>query len=174
MKEHFSEIVDVEFTAQMESKLDTVEEGKKDWRDVLFEFYPQFESKLKKADSLIGEVKIPDEETDVVCDKCGRNMVIKSGRYGKFLACPGFPGCRNTNPYWRSRRSMPQVRNVIVRKQEKAKVSWVRQLPSMQVHDLGWLQGECPQCQLHDYKTPRQEVHTKVQRRECGFEIEDK
>jgi DNA topoisomerase-1 len=98
MKEYFSNIVDVEFTAQMENQLDFVEEGKKNWRDILLEFYPQFEENLKKADATIEEVKIPDEETDVVCEKCGRNMVIKSGRFGKFLACPGFPECKNTKP----------------------------------------------------------------------------
>ena len=98
MEEHFASIVDEAFTAHMESDLDLVEEGKKPWVDVLKEFYGDFSKTLEKAEEEMKDVKmkIPDEETDIVCEKCGRNMVIKTGRYGKFLACPGFPECRNT------------------------------------------------------------------------------
>ena len=98
MKEHFASIVDEKFTAQMEGDLDKVEEGKKSWGSVLDEFYGGFATTLAKAEEDMKDVhmKIPDEETDIVCEKCGRNMVIKTGRYGKFLACPGFPECRNT------------------------------------------------------------------------------
>ncbi|MGI6778748.1 MAG: type I DNA topoisomerase [Acetivibrionales bacterium] len=98
MKNNFPEIVDIKFTAEMEKKLDDVEEGEKKWIEIIREFYRQFESVFKEAESKIGRVEIKDEETDIVCEKCGRNMVIKIGRYGKFLACPGFPECRNTKP----------------------------------------------------------------------------
>lgn len=98
MKNHFKDIVDVKFTAYMEGELDEVEEGEKKWVDVLKEFYDPFIHVLKKAEEEIGEVDIPDEVTDILCEKCGRNMVIKNGRYGKFLACPGFPECRNARP----------------------------------------------------------------------------
>jgi DNA topoisomerase-1 len=98
MKNHFKDIVDVQFTAQMEKKLDDVEEGSKKWVDLLKEFYSQFVNDLKQADSLIEHIEIPDEVTEEKCEKCGRNMVIKSGRFGKFLACPGFPECRNARP----------------------------------------------------------------------------
>ena len=98
LSEYFSDIVDAQFTAQMEGDLDKVEEGKKSWGSVLDEFYGGFATTLAKAEEDMKDVhmKIPDEETDIVCEKCGRNMVIKTGRYGKFLACPGFPECRNT------------------------------------------------------------------------------
>ncbi|HHW47996.1 MAG TPA: type I DNA topoisomerase [Clostridiaceae bacterium] len=98
MKKHFTDIVDVEFTAQLEKKLDDVEEGEKNWVDLMKEFYSQFINAYKEAESKIEEIEIPDEVSDVVCEKCGRNMVIKSGKFGKFLACPGFPDCRNTKP----------------------------------------------------------------------------
>jgi len=98
MKNHFKDIVDVQFTAQMEKKLDDVEEGSKKWVDLMKEFYSQFVDDLKQAEDLIGHIDIPDEVTEILCEKCGRNMVIKSGRFGKFLACPGFPECRNARP----------------------------------------------------------------------------
>ena len=97
MKEHFKGIVDAKFTADMESNLDEVEKGEKDWVATLSEFYSGFAIDLEKAETAMEgkRVKVPDEETDVICENCGKNMVIKYGRYGKFLACPGFPECRN-------------------------------------------------------------------------------
>jgi DNA topoisomerase-1 len=98
MKDHFKKIVDAKFTAEMENNLDEVEHGSKDWVSTLHEFYDDFSKTLKKAEEAMDgkRVKVPDEETDVVCENCGRNMVIKYSKYGKFLACPGFPDCRNT------------------------------------------------------------------------------
>ena len=96
MKQYFKSIVDIEFTAKMETELDEVEEGEKDWVTILREFYDPFEETLATAEKAMEKVKIADEESDVVCEKCGRKMVYKMGRYGKFLACPGFPECRNT------------------------------------------------------------------------------
>lgn len=98
LKEYFPEIVDVEFTANLEARLDKIEEGEADWRAVLREFYGPFQDALKHAQREIEEVEIADEVTDEVCEVCGRNMVVKWGRYGKFLACPGFPECKNTRP----------------------------------------------------------------------------
>lgn len=98
MVEYFKDIVDTEFTAEMETKLDEVEEGKLDWKQVLREFYPSFEEELKIAEQAIEKVEVKDEVSDVVCDQCGAMMVYKMGRYGKFLACPNFPTCRNTKP----------------------------------------------------------------------------
>ncbi|MBR3971177.1 MAG: type I DNA topoisomerase [Ruminococcus sp.] len=97
MKEHFKGIVDAKFTADMESNLDEVEKGSKDWVSTLHEFYEDFAADLEKAETAMDgvRVKVPDEETDVICENCGKNMVIKYGRYGKFLACPGFPECKN-------------------------------------------------------------------------------
>ncbi len=98
MKDHFEKIVDAKFTADMENELDEVEHGQKDWVSTLHEFYDDFAATLAKAEEAMEgkRVKVPDEETDVVCELCGKKMVIKYGRYGKFLACPGFPECSNT------------------------------------------------------------------------------
>lgn len=98
LQEYFPDILDVEFTAEMEENLDSVEEGRLDWVEVLESFYGPFRESLKKAEEEIGKVKIEDEVTDEICDECGSNLVIKMGRYGKFLACPGFPECRFTKP----------------------------------------------------------------------------
>ena len=98
LKEHFPNIIDVEFTANMEDRLDRIEEGEEDWVQVLEEFWGPFAAELKKAETHMEEVEIAEEETDEICEKCGRNMVIRQGRYGRFLACPGFPECRNTKP----------------------------------------------------------------------------
>lgn len=100
MKKAFASIVDVNFTAMMEGLLDMVEEGKVHWKSVIENFYPDFEIAVQNAEKELEKVKIEDEVTDVVCDECGRNMVVKYGPYGKFLACPGFPECRNTKPHF--------------------------------------------------------------------------
>ena len=98
MLEYFAPIVDVDFTAQMEEKLDEVEEGQEEWRAVLRDFYPPFEKMLDEAEKHIEKVEIQDEVSDVPCDKCGAMMVYKMGRFGRFLACPNFPECRNAKP----------------------------------------------------------------------------
>ena len=99
MKESFPSIVDEHFTANMEGLLDEVEEGTVNWKSVISNFYPDLEEAVEIAESQLQKVKIEDEVTDVVCEECGRNMVVKYGPHGKFLACPGFPDCRNTKPY---------------------------------------------------------------------------
>ncbi|MBO5506079.1 MAG: type I DNA topoisomerase [Clostridia bacterium] len=96
MEEHFSDIVNVEFTANMEEKLDTIEDGDTEWTSILSDFYGPFDKSLKDAEDKIGEIELEDEVSDVACEKCGRLMVFKQGRFGKFLACPGYPECKNT------------------------------------------------------------------------------
>lgn len=100
MVERFQDIIDVEFTAGMENRLDAVEEGKQNWKDLIADFYRDFDRELKDAEEALDGVrlKVPEEETDEVCELCGRKMVIKMGRFGKFLACPGFPECKNAKP----------------------------------------------------------------------------
>ncbi len=100
MVDRFQDIVDVEFTAGMEEQLDRVEEGKLPWKQVLSDFYDGFSRELSSAEEALKDVhlKVPDEETDEICEICGRNMVIKAGRFGRFLACPGYPECKNTKP----------------------------------------------------------------------------
>ena len=98
MIEYFAPIVDTEFTASLEDKLDTVEEGNAEWRQLLRDFYPPFEKMLDVAEKQIEKVEVKDEVSDVQCDKCGAMMVYKMGRFGRFLACPNFPACRNAKP----------------------------------------------------------------------------
>ena len=98
MQDYFSRIVDTDFTADMESQLDQVEEGKIEWKQVLRDFYPDFAKELAVAEKEIEKVEIEPEISDVICDQCGATMVYKMGRYGRFLACPNFPECRNTKP----------------------------------------------------------------------------
>jgi len=100
MKTNFGDIVDIDFTAKMEEDLDRIEEGKLEWKEVIRQFYPSLEEKIREAEKAIGEIEVEDPRTDVICEKCGRNMVIKYGRFGKFLACPGFPDCRNAKPLY--------------------------------------------------------------------------
>lgn len=99
MKGSFPKIVDENFTAQMEEELDKIAEGQEPWKHVLSDFYPELKEEVDKAEEELDKVTIADEATDVICENCGRNMVIKYGPHGKFLACPGFPECRNTKPY---------------------------------------------------------------------------
>ena len=100
MIDKFNDIVDVQFTSSMEDQLDEVEHGKVDYRALLQRFYDGFAGELKQAELDLDKkrIKVPDEVTDVICELCGRNMVVKSGRFGKFLACPGYPDCKNTKP----------------------------------------------------------------------------
>jgi len=102
----FSGVVDYKFTAEMENRLDEVEDGEKYWKDIIREFYPNFESMIKKAEENIGEVSVSDEVSDIDCEKCGTKLVYKKSRYGKFLACPNFPECKFT-------KSLQQELNVL-------------------------------------------------------------
>ncbi len=99
LTENFTDIIDVPFTARVENEFDEVAEGKEEWKQILREFYPPFEKELEKVDKELEHVKLEDEVSDVKCDKCGRMMVVKMSRYGKFLACPGYPECKNVKPF---------------------------------------------------------------------------
>ena len=101
MKERFPKIVNLKFTAQMEDNLDMVENGKEEWIQLLDDFYGEFDEVLKKAKAEMEGVKLrlKEDETDIICEKCGRKMVVKVGRYGKFIACPGYPECKNIKKY---------------------------------------------------------------------------
>lgn len=150
MKKSFPSIVDVNFTANMEGLLDRVEEGAVEWKSVIRNFYPDLEQAVETAEKELETVKIEDEVTDVICEECGRNMVIKYGPHGKFLACPGFPECRNTKPYLEKVGvACPKCgKDVVIRKTKKGRkyygcednptcdfMSW--QKPSKE---------KCPQC----------------------------
>ena len=123
MKQSFPSIVDVNFTANMEGLLDMVEEGKVEWKEVIRNFYPDLDEAVRTAEKELESVKIEDEVTDVICEECGRNMVIKYGPHGKFLACPGFPECRNTKPYLEKIGVVCPVcgKEVVIRKTKKGR-----------------------------------------------------
>ncbi len=123
MKTSFPSIVDVNFTVNMEGLLDRVEEGAVEWKSVIRNFYPDLEEAVEQAEKELESVKIEDEVTDVICEECGRNMVIKYGPHGRFLACPGFPECRNTKPYLeKTGVACPKCgKDIVVRKTKKGR-----------------------------------------------------
>lgn len=153
LTEHFKDIVNDEFTANMEKKLDDVEDGEKNWIDIIREFYGPFEITLKNAEEMVGKIEIQDEVTDEICEFCGRNLVIKQGRYGKFLACPGFPACRNTKPILESTGiKCPKCEGELVgRKTKKGKKFYgCNRYPECQF--VTWdepVMEVCPQCGSH-------------------------
>ena len=123
MTHSFPSIVDANFTANMEGLLDMIAEGKVEWKEIIRNFYPDLDEAVKKAEEELETVKIEDEVTDVICEECGRNMVIKYGPHGKFLACPGFPECRNTKPYLEKIGVACPIcgKDVIIRKTKKGR-----------------------------------------------------
>ncbi|MBE5867763.1 MAG: type I DNA topoisomerase [Lachnospiraceae bacterium] len=123
MKEAFPSIVDVNFTANMETLLDGVAEGDVDWKKIIANFYPDLDEAVNKAQQELDQVEIADELSDEVCDICGRQMVIKYGPHGKFLACPGFPDCRNTKPYFeKTGVECPKCgKDIVVKKTKKGR-----------------------------------------------------
>ena len=151
--EYFNKIVDVKFTAGLEVQLDEIGAGKRGWVDTIREFYSDFDKLYKKAEnSLEGKkVKVPEVETDVVCDKCGRKMVIKSGRFGKFLACPGYPECKNTKPLPEDevKEPCPKCGGKLVKKTSKKgkKFYGCSNYPECDFASPGIPTGEkCPEC----------------------------
>ena len=107
--EYFPDIFDAEFTAQMEERLDAIEEGEKDWKETLSEFYAPFRIDLDKAEAKLAHLKREGEQTSEVCNRCGKPMIIRMGRYGKFLACSGYPECRNTRPLDKEKEEPEEV-----------------------------------------------------------------
>ncbi len=150
MKENFKDIVDLKFTANMEDKIEDVASGKTDWHDLIRDFYTPFEKTLKEAEEKIGDIEIKDEVSDVICEKCGRNMVYKQGRFGKFLACPGFPDCRNTKPIT-VELGVPCPKcggKVLVRKSKKGATFYVCE-HSPECDFISWEEPtneKCPEC----------------------------
>lgn len=128
LKDNFEDIVNVEFTAQMEERLDEVAEGNIKWKNVIKDFYDPFEKNLEEVEERIGKVEIKDEETDIPCEKCGRMMVIKIGRYGKFLACPGFPECRNVKSITEKLQNVPCPKcggDILIKKSKRGKKYYI-------------------------------------------------
>ncbi|MGN0493301.1 MAG: type I DNA topoisomerase [Acutalibacteraceae bacterium] len=153
MVEYFDKIVDVKFTAGLEEKLDEIGAGERGWVDTIKAFYKDFDKLYTKAESSLEgkRVKVPVEETDVVCEKCGRKMVIKSGRFGKFLACPGYPECKNTKPLPEDEVKQPCPKcgaKLLKRKSKKGKTFYgCSNYPECDFAAPGVPTGEtCPEC----------------------------
>ncbi|MBO4939203.1 MAG: type I DNA topoisomerase [Oscillospiraceae bacterium] len=152
MMERFNDIVDVDFTANMESKLDEVEEGKRNWKELLGEFYTDFKQELQDAETALEGVrlKVPDEPTDEVCEICGRNMVIKMGRFGKFMACPGFPECKNAKPLVeRMPGRCPKCGNGMLKRKSKRGYAFYACEKGMECGFMTWdvpTAEDCPKC----------------------------
>lgn len=150
MKKSFASIVDVNFTAYMEGLLDRVEDGSVKWKTVVRNFYPDLHEAVEQAQKELEQVKIEDEVTDVICEECGRNMVVKYGPHGKFLACPGFPDCRNTKPYYEKIGVMcPKCGDDIVIKKTKKGRRYYGCINSPECDFMSWQkpsEKKCPKC----------------------------
>ncbi|MFV0402165.1 MAG: type I DNA topoisomerase [Oscillospiraceae bacterium] len=178
MQDQFKDIVDTEFTADMENKLDEVEEGKTDWVKVLDNFYEGFASNLETAEKNMEgtRVKIPVEETDIICEKCGKNMVIKVGRFGKFLACPGFPECKNTKKIVQETGGICPVcgKKVIAKKSKKGRAFYgCEGYPDCTF--VTWdkpLKEECPKCGSTLFQKTGKAAKVHCLKEGCGFEKE--
>ena len=150
MKDAFPTIVDVNFTANMEALLDGVEEGSVKWKTIISNFYPDLDEAVKRAEKDLSEVTIADEVSDEVCDLCGRQMVIKYGPHGRFLACPGFPECRNTKPYFEKIGvACPKCGKDVVMKKTKKGRKYYGCIDNPECDFMVWQKptGEkCPRC----------------------------
>ena len=150
MKTAFSAIVDLNFTANVESLLDMVEEGKVEWKTVIRNFYPDLDAAVKSAEKKLEKITIADEESDEICEECGRRMVIKYGPHGKFLACPGFPECRNTKPYL-EKTGIPCPKcgkEIILKKTQKGR-RYYRCIDNPECDFMSWQKPsteKCPEC----------------------------
>lgn len=177
LDDYFQEILDVEFTANLETKLDLVETGELKWKDVVGDFYQPFSEALEKAEQEIGQIEVEDEVTDKVCEKCGRNMVIKYGRYGKFLACPGFPECRNAKPFLEEIGvSCPVCGGEIVQRRSKKgrKFFGCNRFPDCDY--ISWnkpSETSCPECnnRLVEKVGKNKEVKLVCPNEQCHYEI---
>ncbi len=158
MVERFNDIIDVEFTANMESRLDAVEEGKQSWKALLADFYRDFSQELQQAEEALEGVrlKVPEEETDEVCELCGRKMVIKMGRFGKFLACPGFPDCRNAKPLVeRMPGRCPKCGSGMLKRKSKRGYAYYACEQGAECGFMTWdipVADECPECGFAMFK----------------------
>ena len=152
MMERFQDIIDVEFTANMEQKLDDVEAGKRNWRAVLAEFYGGFRTELEDAEKALEgtRLKVPDEVTDEICEICGKNMVVKVGRFGKFLACPGWPECTNTKPIVEKMPGRcPKCEGAMLRRKSKRGYAYYSCETGMSCGFMTWdvpTELDCPEC----------------------------
>lgn len=174
MKTYFPNIVDIDFTANMEKRLDDVEMGKEEWKQIIRDFYPDFKKSVENAAEKLEKIEIKDEETDIVCEKCGRNMVIKYGRYGKFLACPGFPECQNAKPYFEEAGvNCPECGGkVLIKKTKKGRIYYGCEHNGDGCDFMSWNKptGEkCPECGAFLEEKGRKNPKIVCSNEKCGY-----
>ena len=174
MKTYFPDIVDIDFTANMEKRLDDVEMGKEEWKQIIRDFYPDFKKSAENAAEKLEKIEIKDEETDIVCEKCGRNMVIKYGRYGKFLACPGFPECQNAKPYFEEAGvNCPECGGkVLIKKTKKGRIYYGCEHNGDGCDFMSWNKptGEkCPECGAFLEEKGRKNPKIVCSNEKCGY-----
>lgn len=176
MKEQFGKIVDVKFTAEMEKELDEVEEGKTEWVGMMHHFYDDFTEMLQSAEKNMEgtKMKIPDEETDIVCELCGRKMVVRHGKYGKFLACPGFPECKNTKTLQQETPgSCPRCGKKVLAKKTKTGRTYYGCEDNPACGFMTWdipLEEKCPRCGSSLFKTTGRMKMIHCLKEGCGYE----
>ncbi|MDE5564634.1 MAG: topoisomerase DNA-binding C4 zinc finger domain-containing protein, partial [Oscillospiraceae bacterium] len=176
MKEHFANIVDADFTAKMETNLDNIEQGSSDWVSMLAVFYKDFAETLATAEEAMDgkHVKVPDEKTDIDCELCGRKMVIKIGRYGKFLACPGFPECRNTKQIIQETGgTCPKCGKKVVQKKSKRGRTFYGCNGYPDCHFMTWnlpVEEKCPQCGCTLFQRGGKSGSLVCEKEGCGYE----
>ena len=174
MKTYFPDIVDIDFTANMEKRLDDVEMGKEEWKQIIRDFYPDFKKSVENAAEKLEKIEIKDEETDIVCEKCGRNMVIKYGRYGKFLACPGFPECQNAKPYFEEAGvNCPECGGkVLIKKTKRGRIYYGCEHNGDGCDFMSWNKptGEkCPECGAFLEEKGRKNQKIVCSNEKCGY-----
>ena len=174
MKTYFPDIVDIDFTANMEKRLDDVEMGKEEWKQIIRDFYPDFKKSVENAAEKLEKIEIKDEETDIVCEKCGRNMVIKYGRYGKFLACPGFPECQNAKPYFEEAGvNCPECGGkVLIKKTKRGRIYYGCEHHGDGCDFMSWNKptGEkCPECGAFLEEKGRKNPKIVCSNEKCGY-----
>ncbi|MCD8036511.1 MAG: type I DNA topoisomerase [Clostridiales bacterium] len=178
MEEYFPEIVNISFTAEMEDELDKVEDGTDEWKIVIREFYPVFSEQLDNAMEKLEKVDIKDEETDVICEKCGRCMVIKLGRYGKFLACPGYPECSNAKPFYEEAGvDCPKCGGRVLKKKSKKGRTFYGCENNPDCDFVSWekpAKEKCPQCGSYMTEKGHDPVKLVCSNQQCGFVTEKK
>lgn len=176
LKNNFKEIVDIDFTAKMESELDEVEDGELPWKEVIRKFYPEFKKQIIDAEAQIGDISIEDEKSEVLCENCNEYMVIKYGKYGKFLACPNFPDCRNTKPFFEDAKvECPLCKGKVLVKKTKKGRKYYGCENNPECEFMSWLKpaGEdCPVCGSFLQEKGTKNKRAVCSNSECNFSKE--
>jgi len=174
MKQYFKNIVNIDFTAAMETDLDSIEEGKLEWKEIIRSFYPIFKEDLENAQEKLAKVEIKDEVTDVICEKCGSNMVIKYGKYGKFLACPNFPECSNAKPLFESAGVKCPLcgGEVLIKKTKKGRKYYGCENNPESCEFVSWnkpSEKKCPKCGSFMVEKGSKSVKLVCSSERCGY-----